>query len=91
MKELLEEIERHNDTHDEDEQVDKEEVLSTMESAVEDIMEDLFDVDKIHRKIDRWFRSGKYYDYDRGGISGRVWGLAVIEEVKDRVNRKIYG
>jgi len=91
MKELLEEIERHNDTHDEDEQVDKEEVLSTIESAVEDIMEDLFDVDKIHRSIGRWFNSGKFYDYDKGGIDDKVWGLAVLKEVKERVNRKIYG
>jgi len=91
MEELLQAIKDHNAEHDEDDQIDKEEVLSTMESAVEDIMEGLFDIDKIHRKIDRWFDRGEMYDYDRGGIGGRVWGLAVIEEVKKRVNKKIYG
>ena len=91
MEELLQAIKDHNADRDEDDQVDKEEVLSTMESAVEDMMEDLFDIDKIHRKIDRWFDRGEMYNYDTGGISGRVWGLAVIEEVKERVNKKIYG
>ena len=91
MEDLLQAIEDHNAKCDEDEKVDKEEVLSTYESAVEDMVENVFDVDKIHRKIDRWFDRGEMYNYDTGGISGRVWGLAVIEEVKARVNKKIYG
>ena len=91
MEDLLKAIEDYNAKCDEDEKVSKEEVLSTYESAVEDMIENLFDVDKIHRKIDRWFDRGEMYNYDTGGISGRIWGLAVIEEVKARVNKKIYG
>ena len=89
MEELLKAIEEHNARNDEEEQVDEKEVLWTVECAIESIMEDLFDVDKIHRKIDRWYDSGEMYNYDRGGISGQVWGLAVIEEVKNRVGKII--
>ena len=91
MEDLLQAIEDHNAKCDEDEKVDKKEVLWTTECAIESIIEDIFDIDKIHRKIDRWFDRGEYSNYDIGGISGCVWGLAVIQEVKNKVADKIYG
>ena len=54
-------------------------------------MENLFDVDRIHAKIDRWFDGGDMYNYDTGGLDAEEWGYAVIKEAKNRVNRKIYG
>ena len=91
MEELLSAIKDHNITHDEDEQVKEEEVVEAYQNAVDDIIENLFDVDKIHAKIDRWFDRGDMYNYDTGGLNAREWGYAVIGEVKNRVNEKIYG
>ena len=91
MEELLSAIKDHNITHDEDEQVKEKEVIEAYENAVDDIMENLFDVDRIHAKIDRWFDGGDVYNYDTGGLDTQEWGYAVVREVKNRVSKKIYG
>ena len=91
MEELLEAIKEHNITHDEEEQVIKEEVIEKCEEAVDELMENLFDVDRIHAKIDRWFDKGEIYNYDTGGLNAREWGYSVIKEAKKRVNKKMYG
>ena len=91
MEELLEAINNHNKRYKGEEQVEGKEVIERYEEAVEDIMENLFDADRIHAKIDRWFDGGDMYNYDTGGLNAREWGYAVIKEAKNRVNKKIYG
>ena len=89
MEDLLKAIEDHNAKCDEEEKVDKKEVLWTTECAIESIIEGIFDIDKIHRKIDRFY--GDRCNYDIGDMDKEVWAIAVIEEAKKIVSKKLYG
>ena len=80
MEELLEAINNHNKRYKGEEQVEEKEVIERYEEAVEDIIENVFDVDRIHAKIDLWFDGGDMYNYDTGGLTQENGDMPLLKK-----------
>ena len=94
MEELLKQIEEHNNNPDyEDERVDVNEVMKRLEEAVESIIESIFDIDRIHDRIDRCYDNGDLFHYENGlegEIDNTEWCYEVLNRAKQRANKILY-
>ena len=73
---------------DGEEHVTQEQLQEAIDDAVESLLEDVFSGEKIYRKIDRFYDSGEYYNYDAVINDKQLFAMSVIEATKEIAYKK---